>query len=222
MLWRTRAVIAAGLGLTWASPAHACGLWFNSTYLMVPASPTVSLGLQNIDNYMMISADAAFKLGEKIVLRPAVGTCRYTGDGGGSDMVFGAAAGMQVWKDAAGKVTANVQVGAEMLSYDGGSERNIPIGAAVAFKTSETLNLFGGASMNLYNVSFDLPTGGEVSESSTDPSLFAGAAFRTGKMQLTGGITMYMGDESEMAINLGAGMALGTASSAIKSLLRLK
>ena len=117
MLWRTRAVIAAGLGLTWASPAHACGLWFNSTYLMVPASPTVSLGLQNIDNYMMIAADAALKLGDKIVLRPGVGTCRYTGDGGGSDMVFGAAAGMQVWKDAAGKVTANVQVGAEMLSY---------------------------------------------------------------------------------------------------------
>ena len=75
---------------------------------------------------MMIVRGRGTKLGDKIVVRPGVGTCRYTGDGGGSDMVFGAAAAMQVWKDAAGKITANVQVGAELLSSDGGSAAEHP------------------------------------------------------------------------------------------------
>jgi hypothetical protein len=188
---------------------------------MIPSNPMVSLGVQSIGDYMMIAADAAFKLGDKMVLRPGVGSCRYTGDGGGSEIAFGAAAGMQVWKDAAGKVTANIQAGAELLSYDGGSERNIPVGASVAVKSSDKLTLFGGAAINLYNDSYD--AGGiDYSESSTDPSLYAGAAFTTGKVRITGGLAMFMGDDSEMAINIGGGMALGTASNAIKSLFKRK
>jgi hypothetical protein len=223
MRWRTRSLVAAALGVTFASPAHACGLWFNSTYLMIPPNPMVSLGLQNVGDYMMIAADAAFKLGDRLVLRPGIGSCRYTGEGGGSEIAFGAAAGMQVWKDAAGKVSANVQVGAELLSYDGGNERNIPIGAAVAMKSSDKVTLFGGAAINLYNDSYDIPGGEGGSTSSSDPSLFAGVGFKTGKVQLTGGIAMFMGDgDSEIAINLGGGMALGTASNAIKSLIRRK
>ena len=221
MQWRTRSLIAVALAVTSASPAYACGLWFNSTYLMIPSNPVVSLGVQSIGDYMMIAADAAFKLGDKMVLRPGVGSCRYTGDGGGSEIAYGAAAGMQVWKDAAGKVTANIQAGAELLSYDGGSERNIPIGASVAVKSSDKLTLIGGAAINLYNDSYD--AGGiDYSESSSDPSLYAGAAFMTGKVRLTGGIAMFMGDDSEMAINIGGGMALGTASNAIKTLFKRK
>jgi hypothetical protein len=219
MRWSTRSLVAVGLGITTASPAHACGLWINSTYLPLVPRATASLGLQSVENYMIIAADVAIRVGDMIVIRPAVGQCRYTGTGGGSDMVFGGAVGANVWKDADNKTALNIQAGAEMVSYDGGNERNIPIGVAVRRTLSEVLAAFAGAAMHLYNDEYD----GD-SYSSNDPAVYGGLAWQTGNFTVTGGITMYMYDGgNDMAINVGGSMALGGASSAIKrigSLLR--
>lgn len=213
MRWRTQSLIAGGLLVASAAPALACNFWFNSSFLQVPAKAMVSAGLQNWDNYRIIAVDAAIRATDKVVVRPGFGQCSYTGPGESeSNAVFGAAVGANVWKDAAGKVAVNAQAAFEMNSFDGGSERNIPIGAALQYMASEMFSIFGGASMNLYNISYD-EAPSSFDGSSNDVSIFAGAAFTSGNFQVTGGITSWDG---ETAINVGAGMSLGGASNAIR------
>lgn len=217
MRWRTRSLVAVGLSLGWSAPALACGLWPNYTFIAIPSGPMISVGLQNVENYRIIAASATFKAGDKAAITPIVGHCAYTGSGAsGGDVTYGANVAYQVWKDAAGKVSVNAQAGVELLSYDGGNERNIPVGAVVGMSASEMLDIFGGVLMSFYNDSY-----GGSSYSSTDPAITAGAAYKTGKIRLTGGVTMYMYDGgSEMAINVAGGMALGSASNAIRNLFR--
>ncbi len=210
-------MLAAGLALTWSTPAFACGFWFNQTFISIPATTTVGLGL----NYwpgdytiMVLAGDASIKLGDKFVIRPGVGMCRY--DAGGSTesvVMYGAGAAMNVWNDEAGKLSLNIQAGLEMDSYDGGNERNIPIGAALRIKGSETMSWFAGAALNLYNDSF-----AGQSYSSSDPSIYGGAILAMGKTMVTAGAGMYMGDESDLFINIGASMALGSGSSALRKI----
>jgi hypothetical protein len=189
----------------------------------------VSLGLQKVDQVTIIAADAAIRASDKIVARVGGGNCSY---GGESSIVFGGGVGVNVWNDAAGKVAVNVQAGLEMDSYEGGNERNIPIGLAVRYRlsggssaraagpgllqggSSADVSLYGSGAMHIYNDSYE----GE-SYSSNDPAVSGGVIVATGNFQVTAGVTMFMYDGgSEMGFNVGGGMAVGTASNAIRKI----
>jgi hypothetical protein len=72
------------------------------------------------------------------------------------------------------------------------------------------VSLFGGAAVNFYNISYDE---GDVDGSSSDVSIFGGASYTTGNFTFTGGLTSWDG---EVAINLGAGMALGSTMNGLR------
>ncbi len=220
MRWKTQSLVAGVLTLAWAAPVYACGFWFNSTFLDVPMRPTLGLGLQHVSDFTIIAADVAFKAGDKLVIRPGVGSCRYSGSGGSeSEVVYGAAAALRLWNDEGGKVAVNAQVGGEFDSFEGGSERNIPIGGAVQYMATDVVSLFGGAAINLYGESFD---DGD-SYSHTDESVFAGAALKSGNFTVAAGVTYFIYENNnETAINIGGSMALGgmNAFRALGSLFR--
>jgi hypothetical protein len=216
MRWKSRSLIAAGLTAAWTAPAFACGFPLNSTFLRIPSTTTLGIALQNwFTDYslMTLAGDVAVKAGSRAVIRPAVGICREeAGSETESNVLFGAGLGFNVWNDEAGKMSVNLQAGLEMVSYDGASYRNIPIGAAVQMRSSDNMSLFGGASINMSNYSVD--GGGDFSNS--DPSLFGGVVFKAGALDITAGATIWMGDETDFALNVGASMALGGASNALR------
>lgn len=216
MRWKTQSLLAGAFTLAWAAPAYACGFWFNSTFLNIPMKPAIGVGFQSIRHYTVIAADAAFKAGDKVVIRPSLGQCHETFQGySDTYAVYGAAIGYKVWNDDAGKVSVNVQAGGEFDSFDGGSESNIPIGAAIAYKASEKVDLFGGAGVNIYNASYD---DGD-SYSSNDLGIFAGVAFHTGAFVIDGGVTNFNYEGgSETALNVGASMELGGMSNALRAI----
>jgi len=230
MRWKTQTLVAGILTLAWAAPAHACNFWFNSTFFNIPGNgPVVGAGFMywggDYSSWTAM-ADVAFKAGDKFVIRPAVGTCSWTWYDGSNemtenDLVYGASVGVNAWNDATGKIALNVQAGVEIDPYDGGTERNIPVGVAVNVKTSETLALYGGAAVNFYNDDYD-----SGSYSSNDPSIFGGVAFMTGKVNITAGVSVYMGeDETDTGFNVGASMGLGSGMNALRkigSMLRLR
>jgi hypothetical protein len=215
----TQTLLTGALTLAWATPAYACGFWFNSTFLNVPMKPAIGVGLQSIKHFTVITADAAFKAGDKVVIRPAVGSCHYSISGfSETQTVYGAAVGVHLWNDEAGKVAINGQAGGEFDSFEGGSEYNIPIGAAVSFKASDMVDVFGGAAVNVYHASYD---DGD-SYSHNDLSIFAGASYKTGNFRLYGGLASFQyEDETQTALNVGATMELGgmNAFRAFRSLL---
>lgn len=232
MRWKTQSLMAGVLTLAWAVPAHACSLWFNSTALRVPQKPTFSLGLAHISSFNIYAVDVALKAGDKVVVRPGVGECS---GGGESNLVYGAAVGVNVFKDQTGNLSVNLQAGYEGDSYDGGSEHNIPVGASVAYTlntgssassarpgllaaAASKVTLYGGATINFYSDSYDYGEGSQ-DYSSTDKAFFGGAMFDTGNFTLTGGVTFWSYEGgSETAINVGAGMALGAASNMLRNL----
>lgn len=223
MRWRTQSLIAIGLMVSTAAPAFACGFWFNSAFMGVPGGPTISVALQNwFTDYTQrsLTGDAAFKVGDKAAVRAGAGICmEEAGDDTESNILFGASGSMKVWQDEAGKMSVNAQAGLEMVSYDGGSYRNIPIGVAVMTKSSETMSLYGGAALNLMNYSADdCPDGFDCDASNSDPTLFGGAVFAMGKINLTAGATIYMGDETDFALNVAGSMAMGSTMSGLRKI----
>jgi hypothetical protein len=170
------------------------GLWlvfFASSFMRVPAKPTFGAGVSGALSdpaFWGISADVAMKLGDKAVVQPAIGIC--TGDGE-TDPYFGAGVAYQVSNNA--NMALNIQSGISYLSFDGGSEMVVPIGAAVSFKRSATMSIYAGASMWWQSVDVD----GFESVSSTDPVLFGGLQLASGPMAWTLGGQLFMGDETE-------------------------
>ncbi|NUQ11931.1 MAG: hypothetical protein HUU26_06300 [Gemmatimonadaceae bacterium] len=219
MRWRSRSLIAAGLAVASASPALACSFGQNHRFLMIPAD-AILMGVEAIytlGDYpvLVASLNASIKAGDKVVIVPTVGMCRYE-EGSFSETVvaFGASAGVNLWNDAAGKMSLNGQVGFEMDSFEGGSERNIPIGAAIRIKSSETMSWYAGAALNMYTIDID----GSGSHSESDPSVHGGAVFAMGKGTLSAGIVAFMGDETDLALNLGASFPMGGGSSALRKI----
>jgi hypothetical protein len=217
MRQRTRWFIVSALCVGWSVPTFACPLWFSSSYLAIPSAPTIGAGISfwpEDPATTVIGGDVAFKLGDKFVLRPGVGVCMEDSE---NNMIFGAMAAYNAFQEATGKIGVNFQAGFETISYDGASWRNIPIGVAIQMKNSETMSLFGGAAFNMTEYSYD-DFGGSFEETSSDPSVYGGAVFATGKMKLMASATLWMGDETDFGLNVGATMAVGGGSSALRRL----
>jgi len=205
-------LLAGALCLAYATPAEACGWYFASSFMRVPARPTFGAGVSGALSdpaFWGISADVAMRLGDKAVVQPAIGIC--TGDGE-TDPYFGAGVAYQVSNNA--NMALNIQSGISYLSFDGGSEMTVPIGAALSFKRSSSMSLYVGGSMWWTSVDVD----GFGSASSTDPVLFGGVQLASGPMAWTLGGQLFMGDETEFGIVVGANM--NRAASAIRSFIR--
>ena len=205
-------LLAGALCLAIATPAHACNWYFASSFMRLPAKPTFGVGVSGElgdPAFWGISGDVAMKLGDKAVVQPAVGIC--TGDGE-TDPIFGAGVAYLLTQNP--NMAVNIQSGLTYLSFDGGSEMVVPIGLAANFKRSATMSLYAGASMWWQSVDVD----GFGSASSTDPVIFGGLQLASGPMAWTLGGQLFMGDETEFGIILGANM--NRAASAIRSFIR--
>lgn len=160
MRWKTQPLLAGAFTLARAAPAYAGGFWFNSAHMSIPANPAIGLGLQNISDFNIIAVDAAFKAGDKVVIRPGVGQCPYSSEGySDNQTVYGASVGVQVWKDESGKVAVNLQAGGAAMnlyhdSYDTGtgtetySSNDLSIFAGVAYRTGNFILHGGVANFN--------------------------------------------------------------------------
>jgi len=205
-------LLAGALCLAYATPAEACGWYFASSFMRIPAKPAFGAGVSGALSdpaVWGISADVAMRLGDKAIVQPALGIC--TG-GGESDPYFGAGVAYQLTSNA--NMAVNIQSGISYRSFDGGSHMIVPIGAAASFKSSETMSFYAGASMWWQSIDVD----GFESVSDTDPVLFGGLQLASGPMSWTLGGQLFMGDDTEFGIVVGANM--NRAASAIRSFIR--
>jgi len=210
-------LLAGAFCLAAATPAYACNFYFASTYMKVPAKPSFGVGVNGElgdATFWGISGDVAMKLGDKAVVQPAIGIC--TGEGS-SDPFFGAGFAYRLSSNA--NMSVNLQTGISYLTYDGGNEMTIPIGAALSFKSNNNMSWFAGGSLWYTSFSYDVDIPG-VDNSDTSPVLFGGAQIASGSLAWTIGGQLLLGDDTEFGIVLGANMNQG--ASAIRSFFRRK
>jgi hypothetical protein len=205
-------LLAGALCLAVATPAYACNFYFTSSFMKIPAKPSLGFGVYGLlgdATFWGISGDVAMKLGEQAVVQPALAVCTGEGD---SEMFFGSGFAYRLSNSAT--IAVNLQSGIMYLPADGGDLITIPIGAALSFKRSETMSLYAGGSLWWTQVSVD--GGGSASE--TDPVLFGGLQVASGAMAWTFGGQLYMGEDTEFGIIFGANMNQGV--NAIRNLFR--
>ena len=205
-------LLAGVLCLAAATPAYACGFWFTSAYMPIPARPSFGIGVNGALSdpaYWGISGDLAMKLGEKAVVRPAIGVCTGNGE---TDPFFGAGVAFNLTQSAS--MSLNLQSGIAYESFDGGSEMTIPIGAAASFKGSGSMGFYAGASLWWRQVEFQ-----DQTASDSDPVLFGGIMANAGSMAWTLGGQLFMGDDTEFGIV--AGLSMNKGASAIRHVGKL-
>lgn len=205
-------VLSCAVSLAYAVPAGACTFYRTATYLDVPAGGVVwGLGgaLTFTDpSSTAISGDAAMRLGNSMVVIPAIGLCS---GGGSSDPVFGADFGLRLSQSST--MSLNLQSGIAYRSFSGGSVMNVPIGAAASFGGAGMMGFYAGGS--LVWSQFEVDGGG--SSSDTNPMLFGGVASRSGSMGWKLGGQLLLGDNSRFGVV--AGVSFGGAANAICSFL---
>lgn len=213
MKWKMAGLLTAGAMMLTPSLAFACdtvmgfrfwhtggqGVMVNPGLHLVPGEDGGETGL-------IFSVDLGVPVGEKAVVAPLLGYCKY-GDFG--EIVFGGGAAVNIFNNAAGTIGLNVQAGLTYDSYEGGNEQSIPIGLMGAYSASETASILFGAGMSGYRYSEDF--GGEsFSETDFDPYATGGAELMTGSMSLFATIVLFFYDGgTDTAFNVGAGIPLG-------------
>ena len=203
-------IIAGALSLVYAVPAAACTFYSTATYLDIPAGGVVwGLGAAftfSDPTFTAVSGDASMRLGNNMVVRPGIGLCSGSGE---SDPFFGADVGFQLTQSSSMRL--NLQSGITYRSFEGGSQMNIPIGAAASFAGSGTMGFYAGGSLVWSNVEID----GFDSSSDTNPMLFGGVASRSGSMGWKLGGQLLLGDDTEFGVV--AGVSFGGAASAFRN-----
>jgi hypothetical protein len=209
-------LLAGALCLAYATPAFACNFYFASTFMRMPARPSFGVGVEaNFDDPATfgISGDVAMRLGNNMVVQPAIGVC--TGEDN-TDPFFGAGVAYRLTQSSS--ATFNLQSGISYQSFDGGNQMIIPIGAAASFAGSGAMGFYAGASLWWWNIEFDA-FGEDVSESGSDPVLFGGLQSRSGSMGWSLGGQLYLADETSFSVV--AGISLNQGASAIRNLPKL-
>jgi hypothetical protein len=206
-------LLAGALCLAYATPAYACNFYFASTFMRIPARPSFGAGVEA--NFadpatFAISGDVAMRLGNNMVVQPAIGVC--SGDDE-TDPFFGAGVAYKLTQSAT--MALNLQSGISYFSLDGGNIMTIPIGAAASFAGSGTMGFYAGASLWWTQVDPDIGD----SSSETDPVLFGGLQSRSGSLGWSLGGQLYMGDDTEVA--LVAGISMNSGASAIRYIGKL-
>lgn len=206
-------LLAGALCLAYATPAFACNFYFASTFMRIPARPSFGAGVEaalSDPSFSGISGDVAMRLGNNMVVQPAIGICMGNDE---SDPYFGAGIAYKLTNSST--MTLNLQSGISYLPFDGGSEMTIPIGLAASFAGSGTMGFYAGAS--LWWTQVDIDNFDSVSD--TDPVLFGGIQSRSGSLGWSLGGVLYMGDDTEFGIV--AGVSMNQGASAIRHIGKL-
>lgn len=206
-------LLAGALCLAYATPAFACNFYFASTFMRIPARPSFGAGVEaalSDPSFFGISGDVAMRLGNNMVVQPAIGICMGNDE---SDPYFGAGIAYKLTNSST--MTLNLQSGISYLPFDGGSEMTIPIGLAASFAGSGTMGFYAGAS--LWWTQVDIDNFDSVSD--TDPVLFGGIQSRSGSLGWSLGGVLYMGDDTEFGIV--AGVSMNQGASAIRHIGKL-
>ena len=206
-------LLAGALCLAYATPAFACNFYFASTFMRIPAKPSFGAGVEaalSDPSFFGISGDVAMRLGNNMVVQPAIGMCMGNDE---TDPYFGA--GVAYKLTSSGTMTLNLQSGISYLPFDGGSEMTIPIGLAASFAGSGTMGFYAGAS--LWWTQFEVDDFDSVSDS--DPVLFGGIQSKSGSLGWSLGGVLYMGDDTEFGIV--AGVSMNQAASSIRHIGKL-
>jgi hypothetical protein len=202
--------LAGALCVAYAVPAGACTFYSTATFLDIPAGGVVwGLGAAftvSDPTFTAVSGDAAMRLGDKAVVRPAIGLCSGSGE---SDPFFGADVGFRLTQSST--MNLNLQSGISYRSLEGGSVTMVPIGAAASFAGSGSMGFYAGGS--LVWASFEADGGGSASD--TNPMLFGGIGSSSGSMGWKLGGQLLLGDDSEFGVV--AGVTFGAAASALRN-----
>jgi len=207
-------LLAGALSLVVATPAFACNFYFASTFMKIPARPSFGVGVEaalSDPSFFGISGDLAMRLGNNMVVQPAIGICSGNDE---TDPYFGGGVAYKLTQS--GTMALNLQSGISYLSFDGGSEMTIPIGLAASFAGSGTMGFYAGAS--LWWTQFEVDAI-DLSESESDPVLFGGLQSKSGSLAWSLGGVLYMGDDTEFGIVGGVSFAQG--ASAIRNIPKL-
>ncbi|HEX6315428.1 MAG TPA: hypothetical protein VFZ73_11240 [Gemmatimonadaceae bacterium] len=214
---RMRMPLLAGvLSLVSAAPVYACTFYFTSAYMPIPARPTFGAGVMaefSDPAGFAVSGDVGMKLGERMVVRPAIGLCSYEVVDRENDPFFGAGVALNLTQSAT--MSLNLQSGISYMSTDFGNTTIVPIGAAASFRGSGPVSFYAGASLWWQQIEVD----GGGSDSETDPVLFGGLTGSAGSLGWTLGGQLYMGDDTEFG--LVAGLNFNQAASMIRNLPKL-
>ena len=207
---RMRMPLLAGvLCLASAAPAYACNFYFTSTFMRIPARPSFGVGVNaelSDPAFFGISGDVAMRLGNNMVVQPALGIC--TGEDE-TDPFFGAGVGFKLTQS--GTMALNVQSGISYLPFDGGSEMTIPITLAAKFAASGPMGFYAGGGLWWTQVEID-----DVdSESDSDPVLFGGLQSTSGSWAWSLGAQLKFGD-SDTDFGIVAGVSMNQGASAIR------
>ena len=208
-------LLAGALCLVSAAPAYACNFYFNSTFMRIPARPSFGVGVEaNLADpaTFAISGDVAMRLGNNMVVQPAIAMCIGDDD---SDPFFGAGVAYKLTQS--GTMGLNLQSGIAYQPGDGANFMTIPIGLAASFAGSGSMGFYAGASLVWTQVDFENDLLEDGSDS--DPVLFGGLQSSSGSMAWSLGAQILMGDDTEFGIV--AGVGFGQAASAIRHIGKL-
>ena len=206
-------LLAGALCLAYATPAFACNFYFASTFMKIPARPSFGAGVEaalSDPSFFGISGDVAMRLGNNMVVQPAIGICSGNDE---TDPYFGGGIAYKLTQS--GTMTLNLQSGIAYSTFTGGNVMQIPIGAAASFAGSGSMGFYAGAS--LWWTQFEVDDVGNSSDS--DPVLFGGIQSRAGSLGWSLGGILYMGDDTEFGI--AAGINMNSAASAIRNFPKL-
>ena len=206
-------LLAGALCLAYATPAFACNFYFASTFMRMPAKPSFGVGVEaalSDPSFFGISGDVAMRLGNNMIVQPAIGICSGNDE---TDPYFGG--GFAYKLTSSGTMTLNLQSGISYLPFDGGSEMTIPIGLAASFAGSGTMGFYAGASLWWQQVEID----DFDSVSDSDPVLFGGLQSKSGSWAWSLGGVLFMGDDTEFGVV--AGVSMNSGSSAIRQIGKL-
>ena len=206
-------LLAGAMCLAYATPAFACNFYFNSTFMRIPARPSFGVGVEaNLADpaSFAVSGDVAMRLGNNMVVQPAIAACILDGD---TDPFFGAGVAYKLTQS--GTMGLNLQSGISYMPLDGANIMTIPIGLAASFAGSGTMGFYAGASLLWAQV--DIEDGESFSDS--DPMLFGGLQSSSGSMAWSLGAQLLMGDDTEFGIV--AGVSFNQGASAIRHIGKL-
>lgn len=203
-------LLAGALCLVTATPAFACNFYFASTFMRMPARPSFGVGVEaalSDPSFFGISGDVAMRLGNNMIVQPAIGICSGNDE---TDPYFGGGFAYKLTQS--GTMTLNLQSGISYLPFDGGNEMTIPIGLAASFAGSGTMGFYAGASLWWTQVEID----DFDNASDSDPVLFGGLQSRSGSWNWSLGGVLFMGDDTEFGVV--AGVSMNSGASAIRNI----
>jgi len=199
-------MVAVGVWALWPATASACDLYLAYTYLGVPTgSLAVGGGLVaspmsgDTDTFLMPSVDLGIRLGDRAVVRPALGLCNGPDD---NEIILGAGGSFNIWRDASSGSALNVQAHLARTSTDGFTTMSIPIVGSGIYPLTDSASIFGTLGVQMLRWSYE-----SLSNSDTNLVAATGVRFSTGSTDISAGINIVNTDD-DTDLGLIAGVSI--------------